>query len=771
MKCGIINSGNIEINNANIIITQLGSYKETYGIYNTGNVKLNGGKIYCDGYYCDARAICNVYGNVEINNGKIICVGYDDVYGVDNQGGNIEVNGGETIFLSYFVNNIERGISNLSGTVKINGGNIYKSSSGNGMAVYNSSELEITGGDIGQNISYGVYNSGNATIIGGTINGTTNGIYNTGRLTIGIKEDGIVNSESPKIKSNKYGIYSPTAQINFYDGRTEGGTRALEESTFIADYDITANQIWEEDEKIFYLSQEVMNIAQVQGGNAYTSIQEAIDSVGTEEATIEILIGKAYSNMDNPIVIDENQTITLDLKGNTITSTMEQPVIINNGNLKIIDSGRADTTKGKITSMFEKTIENNSGATLEINGATVSIMKNTGKVVYNNGTLNIKNRATIDSSNGNYGIYNALNSILNIQESTFLGKNGLNNEGNLFIESATFDLVGASLTNLGTTSITVITILAGCIKTLEDGLMTIQNITSSDLISNSNNAVMTIQNITSSDFISNIDNATMTIMYANINVVDTVSYAINNKSTNYIKIKGGTIRGKYYGILSENGTVIIGDKDGETSEEPEIIGNIYGICITLGTLNIYDGKIKGGNFAVGGYINEIEEQSEIIVSKDDTYETLTLQKIKNPFIQVENVTYTSLKDAINDTQDKGTITILRDGTIAELVEIISSKEITVDLNGHNVSTYTPINNKGNLKITDTSVDKNGKLYGYKDSPIYNSGKIELINGIIEGNTYGIYCNGTEESIIEIIGGTITSGHYGIYQESRKNIRC
>ncbi len=74
--------------------------------------------------------------------------------------------------------------------------------------------------------------------------------------------------------------------------------------------------------------------------------------------------------------------------------------------------------------------------------------------------------------------------------------------------------------------------------------------------------------------------------------------------------------------------------------------------------------------------------------------------------------------------------------------------------------YSIIENTGDLSITDLSTEKNGTLTGYKASPIYNSGNLQLVGGKISGNSYGIY--NKENGTANIEGGNIQQNTYGIY---------
>ena len=82
--------------------------------------------------------------------------------------------------------------------------------------------------------------NGTITITGGTIIGINQkAISNEGKLTLGTQIDGIVNSSSPTIQGNTYGIIT-TKTLNFYDGIIKGITDPIDGS--ITEIDPNATQ-------------------------------------------------------------------------------------------------------------------------------------------------------------------------------------------------------------------------------------------------------------------------------------------------------------------------------------------------------------------------------------------------------------------------------------------------------------------------------------------------------------------------------------------------
>lgn len=87
---------------------------------------------------------------------------------------------------------------------------------------------------------------------------------------------------------------------------------------------------------------------------------------------------------------------------------------------------------------------------------------------------------------------------------------------------------------------------------------------------------------------------------------------VQNIGSGTIVITGGTIVGKNQQAISNEGSLTIGTKnDGNIDTSvPEIIGNTYGI-VSLGTINFYDGVIKGITGSINGTVDDIETNTQI----------------------------------------------------------------------------------------------------------------------------------------------------------------
>lgn len=128
-----------------------------------------------------------------------------------------------------------------------------------------------------------------------------------------------------------------------------------------------------------------------------------------------------------------------------------------------------------------------------------------------------------------------------------------------------------------------------------------------------------------------------------------------------------------------------------------------------------------------------------------------------PVAQVGDVKYTTVQGAINAALTNGTVKLLSDVTISSPLNIVSGKTVTLDLNGHTidrglangsaVANGNVITVKGNLTITDSNENRNGKLTGGNNNG--NGGGV-----IVDSSAAVFTLNGGS------ITGCISGGNYG-----------
>ena len=378
-------SNDIEIN-SNIELTwwsQYGSAKyECVNNINDGEVIITGGNYY-NGH---DRAIKNTEGIVTIKAGTID--GYS--IAVENLQGKIEITGG--LFLANLVNNgqsesdiieftggnvQDKGIFNnnggkiiISGNTVIQGfGSIYPKGY---FAIHNKvGKLEITGGTINitnvkENATYGgnlyaIYNEStdeeSVKITGGVINvdysgnnQTGYGIYNdsTGGIIIG-EDDLDISLQSPKIDTNRTGVYNPSGTFKFYDGIIIGqeSTAIVSEKTIVPEGYRVITEKEDGLEKCTLGLEPTEDIYAKIDGTTYKSLAAAIraceDGVETKITIVKPII------VENTISIGLNQNIIIDLNGIDITANIDGYIINNSGTLRIIDTyggGKIENTAG-----------------------------------------------------------------------------------------------------------------------------------------------------------------------------------------------------------------------------------------------------------------------------------------------------------------------------------------------------------------------------------------------------------------------------------------
>ena len=684
---GTVNSTDYGIYNANTgnVIVIGGTIMGDMGIYNanTGTVTLKGGK-------SSARiGIYNAAG------GKIKMIGgmaIGDDYGIYNIIGITEITGGEV-----------SGVFNNCGTIEITGGII--SGNKDGIYDYSGGRIKILGGKVigssKYNSSYGINNRGTASII------------------IGTQGDGLVSQEEPYIKGEYtgtstsyvgYGVYNTKGKLYFYDGKLEGSTKAVYDT--ITEIEEETELDYNNDETILTLSTILTPLAQI-GTTTYTSLQEAINSVGEEETTINILRNIMYTINDSVITIPSEKNIILDLKGYKITSSMSKQTIQNEGILKIIDTSSSQT--GTITTNGEKAINNISGAKLTITGGTVENrtkfgIYNEGSVLIQGGKLDVNNSSIASST---CGIYNFNTGNVEITEG---------------IVSNRCEIIGYGIYNLDSGTVKI---LGGIIE---------------NSIKHSNY---------DSYGIYNFSEGTIDIIGGEVNAINSNMYSYSNDNE----------KGSSYSIYNNSlGIIRVGEKESSilSLENPLILNEIYN---PNGVLEYYNGVIKGETRAVHGIISELEDLTELNISSETInskeYEVLTLQQKTTNVASVNGVEYDSIQKAVLACgTTESTITILRDSDPGATIIIGENQNITIDLNGHTINNYIELQNKGILKIKDTSAEQSGKIVGLTGIAVSNIGTMELQSGSISDSGYGIKNIGT----LTINGGNLTNNTYGIYND-------
>ena len=682
--------------------------------------------------------------------------------------------------------------TNLSGIMNINSGTI------NGSIINGSTgTINIYGGNINSGVSN--WKTGIINIIGGIFNTNSQTIVNssTGTINIGTK-DGIVNIDSPMISttitSTRYAAVTNTqGTLNFYDGTIKGIMAISGKVNETEDgYDIVTKN--EDNLEIKYLAKEYA--VQIEStGEKYYSLNDAINAVSTDNEIITLLRDLTVLPNDESAIIPKEKNITFDLNGKTISQNNE-PLLVNNGTFTLKDS--ADTIEDKNSyTMYSGTIKTNVGNIIENNGTfnydsgTITSSQSVSNLITNNGVMNMNggyinpssrssnliinnnklliNNGTIYADGTKNAVYNKIDATLTINNAIFnvelsesnVTTSAIMNEGTIYINGGSYTIrshyyykipvylynetnasavikgldnlkgdILYSVYNKGNVEISNSTIYNGKLYN-QSGTMNLTNVVSN--YSTSSSQVNSNGVINFGTGIININSGSYDVPIENTN-----SGIINIKSGTYTRgVKNtstGTINIGTEGDLTEEGELNV------SKTNPDITSDTYGLEITSGTVNFYDGIISGTTDAVNGTINEIEDGYEIISgTTEDGKKSKYLSKL--PVAQIESTgdTYYTLQEAIDSVTKTGeTIKLIRNYTTLaslETTSISTDKNITIDLNGYMLEQNNEnfLINNGTLNITDSSVENTGSIITNSNKFIENNGNLVLNKIIINPN--------------------------------------
>jgi hypothetical protein len=248
------------------------------------------------------------------------------------------------------------------------------------------------------------------------------------------------------------------------------------------------------------------------------------------------------------------------------------------------------------------------------------------------------------------------------------------------------------------------------------------------------------------------------------------AYGIYNAKTT---ITGGSVTGDTYGIYGAVAT--IGANDGIINiDTPTIVGGSY--ALYNGSINYYDGIIKGGNKAYyNRNIKAIADSSSMYIGTetiDGILYDVRYLTVEHDVAKIGNTNYTSLANAITAANTGDTIELLEDNYLFYLLSIPSGKDVTIDLSGFTIVTGNPITVNGYLKLTNSNTSTSPKIYYYENGTFINvkkNSRLELSNVEIETTQHSI---STEKDTTLIIdGATLTSNNnYCISSEGNIEIK-
>ena len=429
-----------------------------------------------------------------------------------------------------------------------------------------------------------------------------------------------------------------------------------------------------------------------------------------------ILDGTTITNPSDNYAIYNDTSSKITLRNLTATSSNSSYSLIDNYGVLYIESGTYTSTSNILV--------NESGATTNITGGTMT--SSGSSTISGAGTINISGNDTLINNTCSYGEAIYINrSTVNINGGTIKGSTKA-----IELYTGTLNVNGGSITNTSTSYPAI----------------------DSDIYWNGTGYI----NIRGGEIIS--DNNT--------------AFKISS-GDNYVNITGGLIKGKIYGVQSSSYDTIltIGSNDGVIDPDlpdrkPIIMGDTYGLYKSSGTVNFYDGIIKGKNSSVYyGTFDDVPDGTQLIKDTetidDQTYYVAYLNNLNN-FLQVGTKEFNSINKAVKEITDNysgtGTITVVRDGYIYNSQSISSGKNITLDLNGNKINSTATITNNGTLTIVDNSIDdgtgKKGTIENSTTDSILNKGTLVVNEGNF--NSYTENAINSSSGTVTINDGTFTS---------------
>ena len=606
----------------------------------------------------------------------------------------------------------------------------------------NSGTVEISRGEVSGGISN--KDEGTVEVSGGKISGKYDGIYNDGILTIGI-EGGAVSTTNPVIEVGRDGIIS-NGTFNFYDGVIIGETAIKGDvSHWQEGYVVIVTKEEEKEKAILAMQPEVAKvlISRINEDKVKElDPEEKLHKKETEEGyyyfnSLDMCV-KAVKDDNEVTNIEMIRDISLDEAAPTIEIENTKNIILNLNGCLIQKSG--DTIiKNKGT--LEIVSVSDEGTVIET-GEIIQI-ENEGKLTISSGKI---------KGNGAYGeaIFNYAEGIVTVSGGTVSGQEcGIYNEGTGRVTEEGKFVPG-------------VIVIGGEVSGYKCGIY------------NKGTGTVTVSKGTVSGVYRGIDNwGTVTVLEEG-----SVSSGIDNSGT--VTVSGGTVSGG----IDNSGTV--------TVSGGAVSGWDYGIYSPSGTLNFYDGVIKGSEAIYGRVVN-IPEDKDIIVEVDE--EDSSKEKVTLGQAEVARIIKTSdgtelarcgsiinLLETINTVAEPITIEISRDIIIPEGITpseqetdiiIPEGKNIVLNLNGKIVKGSKKgiigIEKDATLEVVDSSGTDKGAIRqtakdesdGYKKA-IINKGTFKLTSGKIEGTEEGAILN---EGILKIEGGKVIGYNYGIYNSS------
>lgn len=224
-------------------------------------------------------------------------------------------------------------------------------------------------------------------------------------------------------------------------------------------------------------------------------------------------------------------------------------------------------------------------------------------------------------------------------------------------------------------------------------------------------------------------------------------------------------------INNADSTLIIGDDDevilsGPSAQSLIITGKDIGIK-NLGTFKFFDGNVTAVK-AIDNNDTEIEKpiDNSIVTVRVAGKEMAYLGILSNYAARIGGIYYSTLQDAVDDAVKDDTIVLVSPNVLANTVNIISTKDITIDLDGYKISSNIVsgymINNSGKVKFTSSNLADTAEIISVNVENIYNAEGAEMT---IEKTTVTLNKEGTSSKHLNTItnNGTLNVGTGALIQ--------
>ena len=252
-------------------------------------------------------------------------------------------------------------------------------------------------------------------------------------------------------------------------------------------------------------------------------------------------------------------------------------------------------------------------------------------------------------------------------------------------------------------------------------------------------------------------------------------YNSNYDYTNELNVYSGNIEGSLYGIYTytNDGDLPINigkDSDPLSQNNPLISGGTRGIYKEAGTINFFNGRIRGTEYANNGDFSKlkhgmkvvsIDEYEDPLDETSTLYHSKYLERLEDFLITQDGEEFNSINDAVDYIKENfdgtGTVTVTRDATMQEVSTIPADTVITLDLNGKHLTSNQSVNNNGDFTISDSSTGHTGLFENTATNLINHTGSSLTIeeNVHLKSAAIAIYSTKDGTTITQKAGSVIT----------------